>query len=143
MRAEYASKEAAGGSARAACAAPRARPSWTSPLARNRHPTRTRGRTPPRSSLVGLVAFPAFAGLACAFAGLALDFALLATATGFAAAPATLPLARVPFFAKDLFDVGGIPTYAGSITSPVLTDDKTTPIFGSHGMNLVWRPKLK
>ena len=36
----------------------------------------------------------------------------------FAAAGAGAPLARVPFFAKDLFDVGGVPTFAGSTFLP-------------------------
>jgi amidase/aspartyl-tRNA(Asn)/glutamyl-tRNA(Gln) amidotransferase subunit A len=35
-----------------------------------------------------------------------------------AAAPATSPLHGVPFFAKDLFDVGGVPTFAGSTFLP-------------------------
>ena len=34
-----------------------------------------------------------------------------------AAAPAT-PLARIPYFAKDLFDVGGVPTFAGTTFLP-------------------------
>ena len=36
----------------------------------------------------------------------------------FAAAPEKAPLARVPYFAKDLFDVGGVPTFAGSTFLP-------------------------
>src|SRR5688500_4691761 len=39
-------------------------------------------------------------------------------ATRFAAAPAGSPLARVPFLVKDLFDVGGLPTFAGSTFLP-------------------------
>lgn len=39
-------------------------------------------------------------------------------AASFAAAPTASPLARVPFFAKDLFDVGGVPTLAGSTFLP-------------------------
>jgi len=36
----------------------------------------------------------------------------------FAAAPASAPLARVPYLAKDLFDVAGMPTLAGSTFLP-------------------------
>jgi aspartyl-tRNA(Asn)/glutamyl-tRNA(Gln) amidotransferase subunit A len=36
----------------------------------------------------------------------------------FTAAGSTSPLARVPFFAKDLFDVAGVPTFAGSTFLP-------------------------
>jgi amidase/aspartyl-tRNA(Asn)/glutamyl-tRNA(Gln) amidotransferase subunit A len=36
----------------------------------------------------------------------------------FAKRDAALPLARIPFLAKDLFDVGGIPTFAGSTFLP-------------------------
>ena len=35
-------------------------------------------------------------------------------AAAFAAAPAGAPLSRVPYLAKDLFDVAGMPTLAGS-----------------------------
>lgn len=38
----------------------------------------------------------------------------------FAAAPAAAPLARVPYLAKDLFDVAGVPTFAGSTFLPEL-----------------------
>lgn len=36
----------------------------------------------------------------------------------FERAPAAAPLARVPYLAKDLFDVAGLPTYAGSTFLP-------------------------
>src|SRR5438105_1658856 len=36
----------------------------------------------------------------------------------FAAAPSGAPLAGVPWFAKDLFDVAGVPTFAGSTFLP-------------------------
>jgi amidase/aspartyl-tRNA(Asn)/glutamyl-tRNA(Gln) amidotransferase subunit A len=36
----------------------------------------------------------------------------------FAAVPAEAPLARVPYLAKDLFDVAGLPTFAGSTFLP-------------------------
>jgi aspartyl-tRNA(Asn)/glutamyl-tRNA(Gln) amidotransferase subunit A len=39
-------------------------------------------------------------------------------AARFAATPKTAPLHGVPFFAKDLFDVGGVPTFAGSTFLP-------------------------
>jgi aspartyl-tRNA(Asn)/glutamyl-tRNA(Gln) amidotransferase subunit A len=39
-------------------------------------------------------------------------------AKAFAAAPRGLPLSGVPFFAKDLFDVAGLPTFAGSTFLP-------------------------
>ena len=35
------------------------------------------------------------------------------------------PLARVPFFAKDLFDVGGVPTFAGSTFLPEVRPTRT------------------
>ncbi|HVS52767.1 MAG TPA: amidase [Opitutaceae bacterium] len=41
-----------------------------------------------------------------------------ALAAEFAAAPSIGPLARVPFFAKDLFDIAGQPTFAGSTFLP-------------------------
>jgi aspartyl-tRNA(Asn)/glutamyl-tRNA(Gln) amidotransferase subunit A len=39
-------------------------------------------------------------------------------AARFAATPRSSPLHGVPFFAKDLFDVGGVPTFAGSTFLP-------------------------
>src|SRR3954451_5955366 len=39
-------------------------------------------------------------------------------ATAFAAAPRTGPLGGVPFLVKDLFDVAGLPTFAGSSFLP-------------------------
>src|SRR5258705_4934076 len=39
-------------------------------------------------------------------------------ATRFATANPASPLAGVPFFAKDLFDTGGVPTFAGSTFLP-------------------------
>jgi amidase/aspartyl-tRNA(Asn)/glutamyl-tRNA(Gln) amidotransferase subunit A len=39
-------------------------------------------------------------------------------AARFEAAEAGGPLARIPYFAKDLFDVGGVPTFAGSTFLP-------------------------
>jgi hypothetical protein len=39
-------------------------------------------------------------------------------ATRFAAAPRSGPLGGVPYFAKDLFDVAGVPTLAGSTFLP-------------------------
>ena len=41
-----------------------------------------------------------------------------ALAEKFAAAPRGTPLSGVPFFAKDLFDVAGLPTFAGSTFLP-------------------------
>lgn len=46
-------------------------------------------------------------------------------AGAFAAASAGTPLARIPYFAKDLFDVAGVPTLAGSTFLPEL---RPTPI---------------
>ena len=39
-------------------------------------------------------------------------------AARFEAAEASGPLVRIPYFAKDLFDVGGVPTFAGSTFLP-------------------------
>lgn len=39
-------------------------------------------------------------------------------AASLAAVPVAGPLSRVPFFVKDLFDVGGVPTFAGSTFLP-------------------------
>lgn len=43
----------------------------------------------------------------------------------FAAAPAGAPLARVPYLAKDLFDVAGLPTLAGSTFLPEVRPQPT------------------
>ena len=39
-------------------------------------------------------------------------------AAQFAAVPANTPLARIPYFAKDLFDAAGVPTFAGTTFLP-------------------------
>jgi amidase/aspartyl-tRNA(Asn)/glutamyl-tRNA(Gln) amidotransferase subunit A len=44
----------------------------------------------------------------------------------FATAPAGAPLAGVPYLAKDLFDVAGFPTFAGSTFLPEVRPDPTT-----------------
>jgi amidase/aspartyl-tRNA(Asn)/glutamyl-tRNA(Gln) amidotransferase subunit A len=46
-------------------------------------------------------------------------------AAAFAAAPADAPLARVPYLAKDLFDVAGLPTLAGSTFLPEVRPQPT------------------
>ena len=43
----------------------------------------------------------------------------------FATAPAGSPLAGVPYLAKDLFDVGGLPTFAGSTFLPEVRPEPT------------------
>ncbi len=42
------------------------------------------------------------------------------------AMPTGQPLSRVPYFAKDLFDVGGVPTFAGSTFLPEVRPTRTT-----------------
>lgn len=54
--------------------------------------------------------------------------AWLATAEG--------PLARVPFAIKDLFDLAGVPTYAGSTFLPEV---RPTPTGNSHLVDRVWQ----
>lgn len=44
----------------------------------------------------------------------------------FATAPAGSPLAGVPYLAKDLFDVAGLPTFAGSTFLPEVRPEPTT-----------------
>lgn len=65
----------------------------------------------------------------------------------FAAAKSDAPLARVPYFAKDLFDVAGVPTFAGSTFLPELrplpaTDSTLVRAAGAAGAVLAGKTHM-